>query len=307
MNPNESIFINMIRLKNLLREDKNIYPFTTAETDPYEYKRVDDVWYTQLKLTPGWVNMKNRLLAKDYETAISILTKFIDKSDKSDKKTDKKPKDKSMEKDKDKKDIAKKDIVKKDIAKKDVSKKDIAKKDVDSKPSSGSSKLSRIIGTGTKSGGQWSSHRDKFIGKYINVDISDSNFKLTYNGPGSGISISHANYGSSDTLHQLFNVILFELNPFLATRTLEPDINNIDTNCEKLPKSGYKLTIDIPLLKSDGIWQFNRRGGWGHTRGKSEVMADKPAGAVVTKGPVTVVTAVPGNGVITEYFMAYKF
>jgi hypothetical protein len=293
MNPNSLIFINMIRLKNLLLEDKNIYPFTTAESDPYEYKRVDDVWYTQLKSTPGWVNMKNNLSAKNYETAVGILSKFIDNSDK-------KEKGEKMNVDKNKKNIVKKDTIKKDSVKKDI-----AKKDVDSKSSS--SKLKRTIGSSWKSGAQWLSNRSKFIGKYINIDISDSNFRLEYNGPGSGISISHAKGGSGDTLHQLFNVILFELNPYLSTKTLEPDINNIKTNCEKLPKSGYKLSIDIPLLDSDSTWQINRRGGWGHLGGKSDVMADKPDGAVETKGPVTVVTTIPNNGAITEYFMSYKF
>jgi len=287
----------MIRLKNLLLEDKNIYPFTTAESDEYEYKKVDDVWYTQLKSKPGWVNMKNNLSAENYETAVGILSKFADKSDKSNKKTDKK--DKDMGVNNDKKDVSKKVTVKKEISKKDIAKKDVSK--------SSSSKPKRTIGSSWKSGAQWLSHRSKFIGKYINIDISDSNFKLEYNGPGSGISISHANGGSGDTLHQLFNIILFELNPYLVTKTLEPDINNIKTSCEKLPKSGYKLTINIPLRESDGTWQINRRGGWGHLGGKSDVVSDKPDGAVETKGPVTVVTAVPNNGAITEYFMSYKF
>ena len=165
-----------------------------------------------------------------------------------------------------------------------------------------------VIGNGWSSNSQWQGHRSEFIGQSINVDISDSNFKLEYTGKPSGISIAHAKGGTTDTLHQLFNVVLFELNPYLATKKLEPMIDSINTRGKKLDKGIYNLVINIPLMESNGTWQINRRGGWGHTGGLNDVKSQKFKGVVETKGPVTVVTDTKHPwGPITEYFMAYKF
>lgn len=139
----------------------------------------------------------------------------------------------------------------------------------------------------------------------ISIEVNDSGFRLNYNGKGSGYSISHAKGGKGDSLHQAFNVILCECNPYLMKGGLKPDIDNINTNCT-LTKGIYDMNIWIPFMKIDSadIYQVNRRGGWGHTGG----LSDLPSKTSVSNyhGPVTVVTNTGGiASKITEYFITY--
>ena len=129
----------------------------------------------------------------------------------------------------------------------------------------------------------WKSHKNNLLtttilapefmsGPAIEVNASNSAFTITYQGPASGVHVAHANGSSGDTLHQLFNVIIFELNPYLANKKLKPNLRSITTKCTKSKrvKNTYTLTIRIPLNKSNTAWQINHRGGWGGMiRGKT--------------------------------------
>jgi hypothetical protein len=86
-------------------------------------------------------------------------------------------------------------------------------------------------------------------GDKIQISKSSSNFTISYKGPGSGISIAHA-AGGGDTLHQLYNVLICEINPFLATTKAKPNIDNIQVSGGK---EGGKSTlkISVPLESSD--------------------------------------------------------
>jgi hypothetical protein len=139
----------------------------------------------------------------------------------------------------------------------------------------------------------------------VNVDKSSSQFKISYNGPSSGLSIAHAANGK-DTIHQLYNILICELNPFLYEGNMKPNINNIKTESGKSGKNST-LTITVPLEHSDDTYQLDRRGGWGHDPGSSK-MANK-CSEIKSKGgkcfgPVkNVVQARFGK--ITEYFITY--
>jgi hypothetical protein len=139
----------------------------------------------------------------------------------------------------------------------------------------------------------------------VDVDKSSSQFKITYKGPSSGLSIAHASNGR-DTIHQLFNILICELNPFLYEGNLKPNINNIKTEGGKLGKNST-LTITVPLEHSEDTYQLDRRGGWGHDPGSSK-MANK-CSEIKSKGgecfgPVKNVTQAR-FGKITEYFITY--
>ena len=69
----------MIRLKNLIVEsnDNNIAVFTTTPADKYEYKKQNGVWYTKLKTSNTWLDMKKKLSTINYDKAIKTLSKYI--------------------------------------------------------------------------------------------------------------------------------------------------------------------------------------------------------------------------------------
>lgn len=171
--------------------------------------------------------------------------------------------------------------------------------------------LREWTGAGWKSCTQWSSHKQKFFagskdvkGAKITVTKTTTAFKLKYIGPASGISIAHANGDSGDTLHQLFNVLICEINPWLAGRTLKPQIEDIITSCDGKKGGTYTFIMYIPLIASKSSWQLNHRGSWsGSDPGGAAVMANSPAGA---EGPARNVTSIPGYSDITTYFATYK-
>lgn len=163
----------------------------------------------------------------------------------------------------------------------------------------------------------WNSHKTDLIkptilkpeympGPAISIDTNSSGCMITYQGPGTGVHVAHADGLSGDTLHQLFNVVLFELNPYLANNKLKPNLTGITTECIKSSsvKKVYTLTIYIPLTKAKTAWQINHRGGWGHDPGQDAVIKKSPAW-LKPKDVYTEVTIIPEGGKITTHFATY--
>jgi len=138
----------------------------------------------------------------------------------------------------------------------------------------------------------------------ITVSMNDAGMHLHYVGPGSGYAISHAKNGKGDSLHQAFNVVVCEVNPFLYKGGLKPNINAIESNCVKNDKT-YDMNIWIPFVAVDAsqIYQLNHRGGWGHDPGPNAVK-QAVGSAKNLEGPGRVVVNT-GGGIITEYFVTY--
>jgi hypothetical protein len=156
---------------------------------------------------------------------------------------------------------------------------------------------------------QWNSHRDKFIsgeaGATIKFNKSGTSYGLQYEGPASGISIAHAKRSSGDTLHQLFNVLICEFNPWLADTMYKPIISDIKTSCTKQGKK-YVFTIDVPIVDQSSApytpWQLNHRGGWGHNPGANAVKNASPDDA---EKPVLNIVSIPGYDDINTWFTTY--
>ena len=142
-------------------------------------------------------------------------------------------------------------------------------------------------------------------GDKISIKESPSKFEITYKGPSSGLSIAHAT-GGKDTIHQLYNVLICELNPYLSQGGMKPNIDNITTQTKS--KNGtHILKITIPIQSDKNVWQIDRRGGWNHDPGSSK-MSDKCKKIEdfggKCEGPVTDVAS--GDfGKITEYFITH--
>jgi hypothetical protein len=138
----------------------------------------------------------------------------------------------------------------------------------------------------------------------ITTKVNGAGFYLKYEGRGLGYAIAHADNSTGDSLHQAFTVVMCECNPYLMKGGLKPDIQNIQTNCSKKSEI-YNLNIWIPFIQMDDakIYQVARRGGWGHTGGKSELPS--PGSLPDYEGPVTIVTDT-GFKPITEYFIAFS-
>lgn len=138
----------------------------------------------------------------------------------------------------------------------------------------------------------------------ITTKVNGAGFYLKYKGRGTGYAIAHADNSTGDSLHQAFTVVMCECNPYLMKGGLKPDIQNIRTNCS-VDSGIYNLNIWIPFIKmQDGkVYQVARRGGWGHTGGKSDLPA--PGSLSDYEGPITIVTTT-GNGKITEYFISFS-
>ncbi len=106
----------------------------------------------------------------------------------------------------------------------------------------------------------------------IKIQKSETLFTITYKGAGSGFILKYAAshdvstpkglaIARGDTLHQLLNVLTFELNPHLKQYKLKPVIKDI-----KMEMKSNSLVVSVPLIKSPTSKAFfiNRRGGWGH-------------------------------------------
>jgi hypothetical protein len=95
----------------------------------------------------------------------------------------------------------------------------------------------------------------------ITIQKSPNSFDITYDGPASGFLLKHAKGGKGDTIHQLLNVLTLELNEYLKTVSVKPDVKNI-----KMEMMGSKLSVSVPLVKvPEGThYLIARRGGLGH-------------------------------------------
>lgn len=166
--------------------------------------------------------------------------------------------------------------------------------------------LSEWTGESWSSCQQWASQRDQFTSgdglATITLNKSASQFELRYVGPATGISLAHAKRGTGDTLHQLFNVLICEINPWLFDTMYRPEIDQIATSCVKLD-GRFEFTIMVPISESDTSWQMNHRGGWGHDPGVGAIRSATPN--VPQREISTNTCTVPGLGKITTHFAVY--
>ena len=95
----------------------------------------------------------------------------------------------------------------------------------------------------------------------IVIEKSNSYFKISYKGAASGFLLRHAKAGTGDTIHQLLNVLTAELNPYMLSNKLKPDVEKIQMYLKT-----NSLVVGIPLMKSpSGIaYTIKRRGGLNH-------------------------------------------
>ena len=138
----------------------------------------------------------------------------------------------------------------------------------------------------------------------IDIKVNNAGLILKYKGRASGYAIAHGSNSTGDSLHQAFNVIMCEGNPYLMKGNLQPDIDNITTNCN-ITNGLYNMNIWIPFnaVNTGLIYQFNRRGGMGHDPGEGKILG--VVGNVKNLyGPKKVVTNT-GGMTITEYFVTY--
>ena len=138
----------------------------------------------------------------------------------------------------------------------------------------------------------------------ITISKSTAEFKLEYKGPASGWAISHADRGSGDTLHQMFNVLVCECNPYLADGGLKPDINNIAV-ASSVDKSIYTMTITVPFISESDtakIWQIDRRGSMGGGDPGENIILKSTKNKPNLQGPVRIQVK-PGS--IIEYVVCY--
>jgi hypothetical protein len=132
----------------------------------------------------------------------------------------------------------------------------------------------------------------------ITIAVNNAGFHLKYIGAISGYAIAHRDDSTTDSLHQAFNIVMCECNPYLLNGGLKPDIKNIKTN-HSVANNKHIMNIWIPFVKTDGVWQVNRRGGMGHDPGEQSILSE--IGKVNNlEGPVKVKVAT-----ITEYFVTY--
>lgn len=103
----------------------------------------------------------------------------------------------------------------------------------------------------------------------IKIDKSANSFNISYEGAPSGFLLKHGKGGKDDTIHQLLNVLTLELNDYLKSVSVKPDIKGIKMNL-----SGKKLDIKVPLLKLNNEnthYMIERRGGLGHAGDYSDL------------------------------------
>jgi hypothetical protein len=152
-----------------------------------------------------------------------------------------------------------------------------------------------------KSKGGMSKYGDKF-----KIVKNSTGFMIGYNGPSSGLSIANAKNGT-DTIHQTYNVLICEINPFLAQGGLKPNINGIRFEAAQ-QRGSSQLNIYVPLTKGEGVWQLDRRGGWNHDPGSGKMerkckKINKDGKECI--GPVQKIATGP-YGKITEYFVTHQ-
>lgn len=170
-----------------------------------------------------------------------------------------------------------------------------------------------VIGPKDIVGSSWRSCKSWFgkgglnkWGDRVNISKSKSQFKISYEGPASGVSMAHA-LGGGDTIHQVYNILVCEINPFLAQGGMKPNIEGISIQGGKTNK-GSSISITVPIESTEGVYQLDRRGGWNHDPGSSK-MATKcrklNKQGKECEGPVTKTVSAP-FGKITEYFVTHQ-
>ena len=151
---------------------------------------------------------------------------------------------------------------------------------------------------------QWASQRSKYLGSeegvYVGIELSTTQFQLIYIGPDTGLSLAHANKGTGDTLHQLFNVLICEINPWLADNKIRPNIADIETQCIAQDKV-FELIIQVPLEPSDRAWQMNHRGSWGGVPSINLIKSASPDVPERELHTDTVVIPNDGGKIITHF------
>jgi len=143
-------------------------------------------------------------------------------------------------------------------------------------------------------------------GDLVSISKSDSEFNITYTGPSFGLAIAHAKKGK-DTVHQIYNILICEINPFLFKGGLKPNVENIKTNTGKVGKK-VQISISVPLDKEEGTFQLDRRGGWNHDPGGGKMSQKCSTFRKKGKfcfGPIKNVAGGP-FGKITEYFITHQ-
>jgi hypothetical protein len=163
-----------------------------------------------------------------------------------------------------------------------------------------------IVGSGWKSCKAWSSSGKGKHGDKFKVVKNKTGFMIGYNGPASGLSIAHAGNGG-DTIHQVYNVLICEINPFLAQGGLKPNIDGIRFETSQ-KRGSSQLNIYVPITSGKGVWQLDRRGGWGHDPGPGKMeqkcsKLNKQGKECI--GPVEKIATGP-YGKITEYFVTHQ-
>jgi hypothetical protein len=139
----------------------------------------------------------------------------------------------------------------------------------------------------------------------ITITKSTAEFKLEYKGPASGWAIAHKYKGVNDTLHQMFNVLVCECNPYLADGGLKPDINNIVVTSSVVNKFSYTMTITVPFISESDtakIWQIDRRGSMGGGDPGENIILKSTKNKPNLEGPVRIQVK-PGS--IIEYVVCY--
>jgi len=139
--------------------------------------------------------------------------------------------------------------------------------------------------------------KNKINGKTVpKITISKSNsvFYITYKGAPSGFLLRHGDCGTGDTIHQLCNVLVAEINPYLKANGLKPNLQDIE-----MTKQDDYFSIRIPLSSAGGgYYILNRRGGMGHSGNFSDLVQYE------TKPNYEEVIKKDGN--ITEKFITYS-
>ena len=154
----------------------------------------------------------------------------------------------------------------------------------------------------------WNSHKSDFLSGSGKAQVilrkSMSGFMVEYEGPGSGVAMSHAKQSGGDTLHQLFNVMVCELNPYLMAHSLKPVLDQFQSTCT-VEENRYTFTIQVPLEAAEEPWQINHRGSWSKSDpGESRVKSETP-NSKRREGPVRHVSTIPGSNSIYTYLVTY--
>ena len=128
----------------------------------------------------------------------------------------------------------------------------------------------------------------------IVISRTNSYFSISYDGPSTGYLIKHGKCGTGDSIHQLCNVLTYEINKYLKGKKLKPNIGEIE-----FEKDGDEFTIGVPLEPSKNGYKLERRGGWGHDPGPSTVKGEY-GNRTGFEGPVKY-----SSDGITEYFVTF--